>query len=1361
MKAYTANIPQRLAALLLCAALLLPAFGGTALAARAEEPAPGQSYTQPEGDISTPATAAGEESEDTAPAGANDAAAEGVQGADEAAEPAAPAPETETPAPATVPAAAGVAACTNAVATYALDDAARDGETLEITISHLTGPEQVRQPSASPTAEYEKHNIQFQFRLTCNELGGFQREDTISVSTNLGELFGVENDDWSYLSNLGVWGDAVGEIVYANVKVEPDWVTFTIAEDAVGRTTLQGIVTIPANLIGRDMGATPDQPVTKTLQIDDQTWDIEFVQVQEPASGGTAGAGFPDVDRFWKNYHSVNINGAPSNGATATIEVNPIGSLDLYGSTTYPEDGPRYPSMPVFYENFVVEDTIPENGHIDLDSVYISASIPHLMMAEVDLRDQDHGDDVTVGGYDVPAGTYYAQRDGTGRPSIKHRMTRLTQKPGETLDEFRERIKSQQLQWGVYFGDPDLNYPGKHTETFICNLGNIGDPENNNGILYKDFKEKGKEYAADYPEIFGDEGVTGGNVVSYYIEFKTYFTSPGQTHNVSNYGSWKTDGARREGHGSNPSTGGGNWGTCQIGEYRSFGDVEAKNLELRLVDADFPDQPISGASFKLQQKDGAGNWVDTDLTGKTDSNGYLTMQGLVPGDYKLVQTTSAEGYLFGEDTYNADPDAIGANFPVAKNGVFTVSANDTKGFATVVTNRKVLDLTVTKVWDDGENRDVLRPDSVTVTVYKNGTELQEIALTEDAEWTATVQDLPVYENGKAISYTVDELTVPAGYTKSIAGSAANGYTITNTHLTDTLDIPVQKVWDDGGDRDGLRPDSVTVQLLRNGQEVQGKKLILTETDDWQGAFANLPRYDDQNQKIAYTVAETPARLPQGYTSAVTGSAAAGFTITNTHKPETTSVAVTKVWDDDGDRDGVRPPAVVIELLANGYVANTCYLTNSTATDADTWTHTFTGLPKYENGKEITYAVREQTVEDYAAEITGNAKTGFTVTNTHKPQTLAITVEKVWNDNNDQDGKRPDSVTVTLKADGEEVAEGTVRAADNWTYTFQNMPRLDGGKVIEYTLAEDQDQPNLQETGYALVDIKRTENGETAQKFVVTNAHTPEQRAIQVTKVWDDNDDQDGLRPASVTFHLKADGVDTGKTLQLPQPDGTWSGTFSALDRYKAGKEIQYTVTEDAVTGYTPEVTDTMAEGFTVTNTHAPAMRTLTLTKVWDDDSDRDGLRPQSVEIIVLADDKPAGAVKLTAADASADNANVWTRTVEYPVYEAGKKLTYTVAENTVSGYEEPVITGDAETGFTVTNRHVPAPESTPGNTPSGTTPTPTPAPAPQPEPASAPQTAAVIPQTGDDAPVGLWTALAIAAAAALAGLLFYRYKKNR
>ena len=971
MKAYTANIPQRLAALLLCAALLLPAFGSTALAARAEEPAPGQSYTQPEGDIGTPATVAGEESEGTAPAGANNAAAEGVQGADEAAEPAAPAPETETPAPATVPAAAGAAACTNAVAAYALDGAARDGERLTIAISSLTGPTQVYQPSENPSEEHEKHNIQFQFRLTCNELGGFKQGDTITVPTNLGELFSVENDDWSYLSNLSVWGDAAGETVYAHVKVEPNRVTFTVAEDAVGEVTMQGIVTIPANLIGKNVGATPDQSVVKALTIGDQTWDIEFLQEKEkePESGGTSNnPGFPDVDRFWKNYWGLEVNNAPSNGASATIEVNPIGSLDLYGSTTYPQGGPRYPSRPVSYKNFVVEDTIPENGHIDLDSVYISASIPHLMKAAEDLIDKWHGDD-TVKQYDVPAGTYYAQRAGTGRPSIKNRMTRLTQEPGETLDAFRARIKSQQLQWGIYYGEPNPEYPGEHTETFICNLGNIGDPKNNNGIRYKDFDEKGKAYAEDYPEIFGDEGVTGGNVVSYYIEFKTYFTSPGQTHTVSNYGSWKADSARREGHDSTPWTDGGNTGDCQIGEYRSFGSVAAKNLVLRLVDADFPDQPISSAHFKLQRKDGAGNWADTKLAGTTSSDGYLSMAGLIPGDYKLVQTTSAEGYLFGEDTYNADPDAIGANNRVAADGTFTVTDADPKGFATVVTNRQVIDLTVTKVWEDN------------------------------------------------------------------------------------------------GDQDGLRPQSVEIQLLAGGNTVD--TVVLTDK-------------------------------------------------------------------------------------------------NASADDANVWTRT-----------------------------------------------------------------------------------------------------------VEYPV-------------------------------------------------------------------------------------------------YKAGQALTYTVAENTVPGYEePEITGDAETGFTVTNTHAPAMRTLTFTKVWDDGGNRDGLRPQSVKIQLLAGGDTVDTVELTAENVSADDANVWTYTGEYPVYEAGKKLTYTVAENTVPGYEEPVITGDAETGFTVTNRHVPAPEPTPDSTPSGegTTPTPTSTStpsgtAPAPTPTPAPQ-AVVIPQTGDDAPVGLWAALAIVAAAVLAGLLFYRYKKGR
>ena len=85
----------------------------------------------------------------------------------------------------------------------------------------------------------------------------------------------------------------------------------------------------------------------------------------------------------------------------------------------------------------------------------------------------------------------------------------------------------------------------------------------------------------------------------------------------------------------------------------------------------------------------------------------------------------------------------------------------------------------------------------------------------------------------------------------------------------------------------------------------------------------------------------------------------------------------------------------------------------------------------------------------------------------------------------------------------------------------------------------------------------------------------------------DADDQDGLRPDSITVHLVADGEDTGKTLTLNEENG-WSGTFSQLAEYAAGKKIAYTVKEDAVEGYTSAISGDAVKGYVLTNTHTPA-----------------------------------------------------------------------------------------------------------------------------------------------------------------------------
>ena len=98
----------------------------------------------------------------------------------------------------------------------------------------------------------------------------------------------------------------------------------------------------------------------------------------------------------------------------------------------------------------------------------------------------------------------------------------------------------------------------------------------------------------------------------------------------------------------------------------------------------------------------------------------------------------------------------------------------------------------------------------------------------------------------------------------------------------------------------------------------------------------------------------------------------------------------------------------------------------------------------------------------------------------------------------------------------------------------------------------------------------------------------QQVSVSVSKVWDDQNNADGTRPSSVTVHLYADGVDTGKSEVLSDANG-WTATFSNLNKNQTGTTtaITYTIVEDEVEGYTAQVTGDAASGFTITNTHIP------------------------------------------------------------------------------------------------------------------------------------------------------------------------------
>ena len=118
-----------------------------------------------------------------------------------------------------------------------------------------------------------------------------------------------------------------------------------------------------------------------------------------------------------------------------------------------------------------------------------------------------------------------------------------------------------------------------------------------------------------------------------------------------------------------------------------------------------------------------------------------------------------------------------------------------------------------------------------------------------------------------------------------------------------------------------------------------------------------------------------------------------------------------------------------------------------------WTAVFKDLPVYRNGTKIVYSIKELEIANYTVVVGEIVDGKVNVTNTHVPVTTEINVTKVWNDENDYDGIRPDSVTVYLFADGEKVNELILTAADGWIGTFSNLPVYKNGSAINYSIAE--------------------------------------------------------------------------------------------------------------------------------------------------------------------------------------------------------------------------------------------------------------------------------------------------------------------
>ena len=608
-------------------------------------------------------------------------------------------------------------------------------------------------------------------------------------------------------------------------------------------------------------------------------------------------------------------------------------------------------------------------------------------------------------------------------------------------------------------------------------------------------------------------------------------------------------------------------------------------------------------------------------------------------EWKLLDAEDAEG--------NNIVYRVKAENPKEYTAKVTGSADD--GFVVTYSHEIAkVSATANVTWDDAENQDGIRPASVSLQLKSkveggeavNVGDNVTVKADADGNWTKTWTDLPKYNAGKVIEYTVEESGLPEGYTITTTKDEETGaITLKNSYTPKGVDIAVSVNWNDADNQDGLRPEFVEAELYA-GDASTGKKVKLTADNEWKATFEGLA-VNKNGKPIEYSLVSTKA---EGYEIKTTGSATEELVLNYTHAVKTVDVKATVVWADGNNRDGVRPETVSLQLKADGENLGDVITVN----EKSKWTKTWTGLGEYKAGKEVVYTVEVVGLkggeDGYTAEITGDAGTGFTITATHVPAVAEIKASVNWDDAENQDAIRPEFVEAELYADDVSTGKKVKLTADNkWTASFGEMDLKKNGKTIDYTLV------TTKVDGYDCVV-----EGSPAKGLVLKYSHTTYKTDVTVTTKWDDADNQDGIRPNTYSVQLTADGEAVGDAITLNEA-GNFTKTWKGLEKNKAGKAITYSVkASDVAKGYEAAVSSTES-GIVVTLTHTPEVADIAVSAAWDDADNQDALRPASVEAEVLANGEATGnKVTLTAE-------GEWKATVKaLPVYAAGQKITYTL-----------------------------------------------------------------------------------------------------
>ena len=372
-----------------------------------------------------------------------------------------------------------------------------------------------------------------------------------------------------------------------------------------------------------------------------------------------------------------------------------------------------------------------------------------------------------------------------------------------------------------------------------------------------------------------------------------------------------------------------------------------------------------------------------------------------------------------KDNYSISDDGSSAGFGVTKVNLTLVKKDSIDGLVFL----KGAEFALEKYTADGTWTEASLADTSTIVTGEDGT-VRILGLDFNYYYRLKETKAPdgykLPENTYVLIYEADSTKPDVGPKPGFVTDATGPYTDNGVKYTRVhanagyiyvdneianRKISVVKEWKDAaGNNIAVPPvSSVTVDIYKS---INADRYDVTEANkvgtatlsadnNWTYTFENLESVDGSGNKLYYFIRETgfnDSNYTTSYSTDV-GVVSGTVTITNTKKPVAGEIAVSKAWNDDDDKYGLRPDSVDIVLKQNGVVYKTLELNT-----ANGWAGSFTELPKYDDdGNLYVYTVEESAVADYAVTTTGSVALGsvkFTNTVTYtEPDKGALQVTK--------------------------------------------------------------------------------------------------------------------------------------------------------------------------------------------------------------------------------------------------------------------------------------------------------------------------------------------------------------------------------